>query len=206
MARTVRIGDVYLGLDKLGHMFNSSRPYYLEYRKHLRQGLPEDQALREVVLRGARREKFYLGGMTDGVISHADLEANYQGLRLALDLCQADPPYIVQTELGWELDRPMDLRDYVPPAFDESYNGNVYVMGRWKKTEQLLREEYCPEYAAPAAQQRLKRYRSLDHPSPSQEILADYFSEEEQRRRSDQAIDAVCGREQTGKTITHSSD
>ena len=195
MARTVRIGDVYLGLDKLGHMFNSSRPYYLEYREHLRQGLSEDQALRKVVLRGAWREKFFLGGMTDCVVSHADLEANYQGLRLALDLCQADPPYIVQTELGWELDRPVDLRDYVLPAFDESYNGNLYVMGRWKKMELLLREEYCPEYAAPAVQQRWERYRSLDQPSPSEEILADYFSEEDRRRRSDQAIDAVCARE-----------
>lgn len=192
MARSIRIGDVHIGVDKLGHLFNTSRCYYKKYRKSRRKGLSEQAALRRAVLRGARREKSVLGGTTDGVVSHADLEANYQGLRLALDLCEADPPYLERTAEGWRLSRPVDLRNYITPSLDESYNGNYFVLGRWKKTQPLLIEEYCPLYYSARVQRRLRRYRQLDEPSPSQKILEGYFSEEDREGRAGQAIPTVC--------------
>jgi len=206
MARTVRIGEVHVGMDKLGHLFNSSRPYYADYRKGLARGMTEEAVLREVVVRGARKEVAVLGGMTDSVVSHADLEANYQGLRLALDLCAKDRPYLERTEDGWRRVRPVDLRDYIPPALDESYNGNQYVQGRWKKVEPVLREEYCPLWTSTAVRQRMRRYRELDRPSPSKALLAGYFSDADRERRAGQAIEAVCREGELGDMYAGRAD
>ena len=134
-----------------------------------------------------------LGGATDSVISHGDLEANFQGMRLALDLCAADEPYLERTAEGWRRVRAVDLRDYLTPALDESHNGNLYVNGRWKKIEPVLRTEYCPIYTSQVVQDRMRRYDELDRPSPADALLVDYFSEEEKQLRVTQAISAVCG-------------
>ncbi len=191
MARTVRIGDVYLGVDKLAHMFGIGRRYYIHYRGQRRK-LTSDEAQRKTVVWGLKMERFFLGGYAEGIISHADLEANFQGLRLAMDMCEGDDPYLVAGDDGWQFSRPIDLRDYVNPAFDESYNSNHYFRFQWRVVQPILQEEYCPRYDNEEVQRRLTRYRQIDTGSLSREVIAQQYEKVGHRSPKLFAVDHLC--------------
>ncbi len=196
MARTVRIGEVYLGIDKLAHMFGIGRRYHVHYQRLLRRGLSPEEAQRRTVLWGLKREKFFLGGIAEGIISHADLEANFQGLRLAREMCEGERPYLTRGDGAWRLARPVDVRAHVNPAFDESYNSNQYLSSRWRAVRQVLLEEYCPRYESEQVQARLARYREIDQESASREIIASHYQERGRRSPRLFSIDNVCTGEQ----------
>jgi hypothetical protein len=191
MARTVRIGDVRFGTDKFGHLLGFGRRYYVRFRRASASGLSEDEAMRKVIRWGVRLEHVTVGGVVDGVVSYADLEANFQGLMLARNLCEADPPHLVLTEAGWELERPVDLREYVTPRFDESYNENRYTGWRWKKVRPILRQEYCDRYLSAPVQERLRRYQEVDRPNLVSLILAEQ-EERRGRNRQEQSMATIC--------------
>ncbi len=191
MARTIRVGDVYTGTDKLGHVFGFGRRYYNRYRAGLARGLDEEEALRRVVRWGVAIERYLAGGVLDGVFSYADVEANYQGLRLALDMCGGDAPYLAPTARGWILARPVDLGRYVTPNFDESYYNSHFSEQRWKSIRSIL-EGYCPLYRSAGVRAARARYRELDHPSPSMRIVAEIFARRGIDRQSRHSIEAVC--------------
>lgn len=96
MARTVRIGDVYLGVDKIGHFFGFGRRYFQRYLRHRAEGMDGEAAMREVVRWGAVIESSFVGGLVDGIFSHADLEANFQGMLMAIDCCQGERAYFAR--------------------------------------------------------------------------------------------------------------
>jgi len=122
MGRTVRVGEVYLGSDKFGHLLGFGRRYFQRYLRHRAHGASHDEAVDRVIDWGRVNEVSFVGGITDGIIAHADLEANYQGLRLALDCARSPAPYLARRDGQWVLTRPIDLRDYITPDFDESWN------------------------------------------------------------------------------------
>ncbi len=192
MDRTVRIGDVYLGVDKLAHVFGIGRRYHARYQKLRRRGLSPDEAQRNTVIWGLKMERFWLGGYTEGIVSHADLEANFQGLLLARAMCEGDDPYLARDDGGWRLTRPIDLRDYVNPAFDESYNHNVYFAYQWRVVEPVLRREHCPRYGTEEVQRRLARYREIDPGSLSREIIARQYERYGRRSPERFALDNLC--------------
>jgi len=192
MARTVRIGEVYLGVDKVSHFFGFGRRYHTRYQRARHRGLTPEEAQRKVILWGLRAERFFVGGVTDGIISHADLEANYQGLRMALDMCQGEDPYLERTASGWRLRRPIDLRDYVNPAFDESYNTNHYHPYRWHLVKPILVAEVCPRLASPAVQRRLASYRQLDRGSFSRQVIDEYYGRRQDPWPRRHSLAAAC--------------
>ena len=192
MARTVRIGDVYLGIDKLAHMFGIGRRYHVRYQRLRRRGLTPEEAQRQTIVWGFTRELVFLGGYTEGIVSHADLEANFQGLRLARDMCEGDEPFLVRDRVGWRFARPIDLRDYVNPGFDESYNSNHYFNFQWRVVQPILVEEYCPRFASEEVQQRLARYREIDAGSVSRAVLADYYRQQGRRSPHEFTLDHLC--------------
>lgn len=192
MARTVRIGDVYLGVDKLAHMFGIGRRYHVKFQRLRRRGLTPEEAQRATIIWGFSMELYFLGGYAEGIVSHADLEANFQGLRLARDMCEGEDPLLVRGDDGWRFARPIDLRDYVNPGFDESYNSNHYFNYQWRVVEPILVEEYCPRYASEDVQRRLARYREIDAGSVSREILADYYQQQGKKSPERFALDHLC--------------
>lgn len=192
MARTVRFGEVTLGIDKFGHLFAFGRRYYVRVQAKVRQGTPRREALTEAILWGLRLEDSLVGRMTDGVFSHADLEANYQGYRLAVDLCSASPPHLEHAADGWRLARPVDLAAYVTPLLDETFNNNHYADFRWKRVEPVLRREYCPEWRSPEVQARMRRYAWVAHPSFSTEVVASWFAEHGGNPQPRYALGRLC--------------
>ncbi len=191
LASSVRIGDVYLGTDKPPHMFGFGGRYYRRYLRALRKGAGEEEAMHQAIGWGLTLERYLVGGLTDGIVSYADLEANYQGMRLARDLCEAEPAHLELTDGGWRLARPVDLRRYVTPHLDESYNNSHYSSYRWKRIRGILEREYCPLYATAEVRQRLERYARLERPSLSRQMIADEFAAGAERQRQ-QSVEAVC--------------
>ncbi len=192
MSRTVRIGDVYLGVDKLAHIFGIGRRYHVRYQRLRRHGLLPEEAQRQTIIWGFNMELYFLGGYAEGIVAHADLEAHFQRLRLARDMCEGDDPLLVRGDDGWRFSRAIDLRDYVNPGFDESYNSNHYFDFQWRVVQPVLLEEYCPRYASEEVQRRLARYREIDAGSLSREVLADHYRQQGRKSPEQFALDRLC--------------
>jgi hypothetical protein len=176
MSSTVKVGGVYLGVDKFGHMMGEGRRYYTDFLHLLRRGFDEEEALRRVVLRHLRWERVLFGGLSNGVLSLADLEGNYQGMRLARAMCEGRRPYLVRRSGRWRLDRPIRIEDFVVPALDESYNPSRFPRGRWKRVRPIMLEEHCPKARGPVFRARLERYRQAHVPSLSHRVLERHFA------------------------------
>ena len=198
MSRTIHVDGVHLGIDKVNHMFGFGRRYYKRYRRARQRGLGEEEAVRRTVLWGLTIERWFVGGKIDGILSYADLEANFQGMRLARDLCEARPAHIQRVDGRWRLARWVDLRRYVNPRFDESYNENQYTGWRWRQVRVILEEEVCPRLADPAVRARWAQYRLADRPSRAERIIQNHLKERQRQRRREQSVLSVCPPELAG--------
>ena len=124
----IEYDGIRIGLDKLEHFFGSGYLYFAKH--HL-----ERAALSEALYFGARRELGILGAYTTGVISFADLSANFSGMRFWSHLLNeypdvigqpAEMPYISCINERWALTRQVTLRTYVDRTWDETFNCNRY--------------------------------------------------------------------------------
>ncbi|MCP4564406.1 MAG: hypothetical protein GY837_28140, partial [Bosea sp.] len=84
---TITVDGVRFGTDKFAHFVSSGWRYHLWRRRARAQGLDPAAAEEHAIRRGIFYERTILGGMTSGVFSPADLEANYQGMRFYHELC-----------------------------------------------------------------------------------------------------------------------
>lgn len=76
---SLKMYGVYLGIDKLGHMFNQGYEYYVLYHKMLNEKKTENEAMKAVVSWGEETENGMYGMVVDGVYSNGDLAANFGG-------------------------------------------------------------------------------------------------------------------------------
>jgi hypothetical protein len=159
----------------------------------------EEEAMRQAIQWGLNLERYLVGGLTDGIVSYADLEANYQGLMLSRDLCEAEPAHLQLTEAGWQLARPVDMRRYITPFLDESYNNSHFSRYRWKRIRRILEREYCPLYATAEIQQRLGRYRQIEASNLSREMIAEHAARKSRDRQKEHSIEAICPLAQTSR-------
>ena len=160
---TIRINDVRLGTDKFAHFFSEGWWYYRFYRKARRNGKDPEEAEARAINRGILSEKTILGKTSSGVFSPADLEANYQGMRFLVGLCEGGEPALERSDEGWRLSAPFDFRDYVSPEWDESYQPSMYTKRVWSKVRR--RDQQIQGQAPPGREQdRLHR----DEPRPGQ--------------------------------------
>jgi hypothetical protein len=141
---------------------------------------------------GERTERTYFGRYTTGVYSHADLVADFEGMRFwQRVLGRADDPlhasekpyvrcgrrFFLAGERRWRLSRKVDLTRYVTPVWDEAVNCPSYrsreiearVGARIAELSQAADTDYsCPVDAAACARAR-ERYGAfaprLLHPS-----------------------------------------
>ena len=192
MARTIEVGGIRMGADKLGHMLGLSRPYYRRYQRWRRRGESIEESLARAVRWGARAETRIVGGLVDGVVSYADLEANFQGLQLARRFCEGREPYLESTDSGWLQVRPIEMQDFINPGFDETYNINYYTRFRWNRVEPILLETYCPQLQSEIVQDRFRRYREIDSPSAARRLLQEEWQARGKFVQAKQRLETLC--------------
>jgi len=127
LAVLLRIGDVYVGSDKLGHFFTEGYGYYERYVAEGGQSALQHGELTESTL---------YGELTTGVFSFADLAANLNGLRFWNSILAKNPdpiqstkpisPYIGCRDGKWYRRRPFHWGDYIDLLWDEAINCNAY--------------------------------------------------------------------------------
>jgi hypothetical protein len=188
---TIQVAGVRFGTDKLAHLVSSGWTYYGEFREGLDNGLTPEQAERKAVLRGILEESLILGRAASGVQSIADLEASHAGMHLYLDLCDREDPILRLEDAGWIVSRPVDLRDYVTPRWDESYQPPVYTEGRWRKVRPVM-EGYCSRLSDPGVIAMRRSYRLRDEGSVVADVVAERVAEGKLQDPARFGIEAVC--------------
>ena len=176
VTRTIRIGDVYLGVDKLNHLVGIGRRYFVRYLSDRRSGLSEREATDNVIRWGVLVENSVLGTLINGIFSSADLEANYQGLLFARRFCEGPDPYLQFDGQEWRLAREIDLRDFVTPAFDETYYPPLYEDDLRLGVLTVLAEDYAGRAGSRTVVERFERYR-LTPPSLCMRFIERHLSE-----------------------------
>ena len=187
------IDGVYVSSDKIGHFIHHGYNYYQAYHRALERGATEADARYQAVLEvGVGDHVFFsewrlLGALTSGVVSNADLAANYIGMLFYINLTEEvmlrgrpQPPMLRVEDGYWRLNphvRPDSdfLTRFFAPHFDEALNPNFYdaltaevldgVIGRRCAT---LRRLYVDENGAPLGAADFLRLR---------EALRSYYGE-----------------------------
>ena len=141
---TIKINDVLVGTDKLGHFLSQGRKFYRRWLK-----LGDERLAAE---HSAYTERALFGQMTTGSYSNADLVANYEGYRFYRSLFEDDvvpgKPAILEWDGDhWIMQRPFDFADHVNDYWDEALNINDYddLLYSYMR-ERLL--TYCDDYRA----------------------------------------------------------
>jgi hypothetical protein len=189
---TIEVAGVRFGTDKLGHLVSSGWNHYTAYRKGIEHRETPVEAERGAVHRGVIEESLILGDLASGVQSIADLEANFAGLRFYRDLCDVEDPILALDGDRWAITRPVDLRDYVSPRWDESYQPSVYNPTRWRRVKPIL-EGYCDRIDDPQVVAMWRRYKERDHGSLVGRVVAERVAAGKLADPARFGIEAVCG-------------
>ena len=167
----VNVGGVYIGIDKLSHFTGSGFLYYQAYRIAKRAGNKEP--INQAIKIGITGEKTVIGRMATGVLSYGDLEANFQGFLFGLHMCEGKDPFLKYSSDGWQFSRPFDIRSYVNPNWDESYNPSFYFDGLnlmlMPKSTAALNNlpNFCEGYRSSYVQKLFHYYDSIQSKSES---------------------------------------
>jgi len=160
---TINVNSVYFGTDKISHFLGSGYEYYKIYLAVREKTDSENRARFGAIKWGIGMENSILGIHSVRVFSYADLEANYQGLIMAIGFCQGNRPNIVFNGSKWVLEKPVDFKNFVNPNWDETFNSSAF-------TEKLLKEvriniskrKLCEKLYSSWVTNRMKNYRMLD--------------------------------------------
>ena len=188
---TVEVNGVRLGTDKLTHLLGTAWYYHRWYRKARSRGVPLAEAEDRAVRRGLGHEITILGRAVSGVLSLADLEANYEGMWFYEHLCAGDDPNIVYDEGVWRLRRPFDLRDYVTPEWDESYQPNIYIRRKWPKVRQRMLR-YCRMLEHPQVRAMREAYAERDRVTETEKLIEEMVVAGKLPDPSQFTIESVC--------------
>ena len=108
-----------------------------------------------------------------------------------LNMCAGDDPTLVRDSDSWKIARPIDLRDYVHPRWDESYRPCIYSKGRWRKVRQGL-VQYCDRRNDPQVMEMHRRYREMERSTVAYEVVAEMVAEGNLKDPAEFSLDAVC--------------
>ncbi|CBW26282.1 putative exported protein [Halobacteriovorax marinus SJ] len=130
----MKVAGVHIGTDKFEHFMGSGYNYFKKY--YLKNGSLED-----AMDIGYRAETGILGATMTGVMSYADMVANFNGMRFWNTMLGKNPdvltqeevePYIVCEKEKWHKVRDIDFSDYIDSAWDEGINCS------WFRTESMV--------------------------------------------------------------------
>ncbi len=163
LARTINLNGIYMGTDKLGHFALIGRNYYHNYLSYKKDGLTSDEAMTKAILKGFATERGLLGYAVGGVLSFGDLEANYEGMKFAIDLCEGENPYLVFKDGRFEKNQnnSFNLKTYFNPRMDESFHFSFWRPGLYKRVKEKLAKEYCETKNDPMFLERISKYPAL---------------------------------------------
>lgn len=194
MARTIRMGDVYLGTDKIGHFLGYGRRYFEKYVGHRERGMSDREAQEKTIRWGMLWELSMVGRVVDGIMSYGDLEANYQGMHMAIDMSSEDDPMFRFEDGRWSTTRKIDLLPYMTPDLDESYNTNHYWLLRKRYVLPILREEIVGRLYDADVQARFKVYDEWE-PSLSMHYIEAYLARKKRNPRALQSLEVLYEQE-----------
>ena len=141
-APTVKIYGIHLGTDKVGHFTDMGMNYYRSYRGAIRGGDTREEAIKYAVRDNLANPIFsesgFLGLLTAGSYSNADLVSNYCGFLLYLNTTEPvllkgelRPPLLVRDGVYWKLNshvrRDSDFFSwFFSEHWDETLNPSVF--------------------------------------------------------------------------------
>ncbi len=146
IGQSFKLDGKIVGTDKLGHFFMQGFGYF----KEVEDGKTIDQ-----VVRAEHGEDGIFGLTTTGVMSYADMAANYSGYTFWKELYAGEKPYFRCEEgKGWVQTRSFTWKDYVSDAWDEAINCSVMKPSLGERVEANLRKQgmSCPVSAARCSQ------------------------------------------------------
>tara|TARA_Y100001954_G_scaffold75824_1_gene83142 strand:+ start:1676 stop:2659 length:984 start_codon:yes stop_codon:yes gene_type:complete len=160
----LRMGEVYLGSDKFEHFFSSGYRYF---SSHYGKG----KSLRKTLMIGLREEYGLLGRYPTGVISYADLAADFNGMRFWNHVLQKKDdvlgseknlgPYVKCINKKWTLVKEMDWSNYLDDSMDEAINCSQFKSKNMvKKIKKRLQELQVPHQriiSCPINRNKLKK-------------------------------------------------
>ena len=189
---TIEVAGVRIGADKLGHFLSDGASAEKRYRRALAHGASEADAVMSAMQFGVTEERTIMGQSSSGIFSPADLEANFQGLMFYRGLCDGAEPRLARTPGGWRLERPLDLRDFVTPEWDESWQPNVYTHSRWASVKPVMRR-YCDLLSDPGIQARRAGYAARDRETMVESLVRSLVAAGSLDDPAQFTIDAACG-------------
>ena len=193
LASTIKADGVRFGVDKLAHFVSVGWLYYKDLHHLTEDGVDEATAVGTIIRKGIDGELLYLlGYRVSGVFSISDLEADYQGMLFYRDLCSGPDPVLALENGRWVVRRPIDLRRYITPEWDESYEPIVYSPGRWKGIRPRL-ERLCPKLDSPWLRELWKEYRARDTVTPTERVVSELVDEGRIPDPHRFTLPAVCG-------------
>ncbi len=130
IGQSFRLDGKIVGTDKLGHFFMQGFGYF----KEVEEGEDIDK-----VVRRDHGEDGIFGLTTSGVMSYADMAANYAGYLFWKELYSGEDPYFKCEEgKGWVQTRAFTWKDYVTDAWDEAINCSVMRPSLGQRVEMNL--------------------------------------------------------------------
>jgi hypothetical protein len=116
----VRVHGIYIGTDKIGHFFQEGM------RNYIARSMGERAILKRSI---SAWEGSETGMSTTGVLSYADLAANFSGQLYWENVWRSSNAYFVcdpKTNRWQRTDRNFSFRDYIHNGWDEGINCNEY--------------------------------------------------------------------------------
>lgn len=153
---TVNVGGTLFGTDKFLHFFHLGKIYHAAYLEAREEGLSEAAALARAVEVSAGANPFlsengFLGTMSTGIRSNADLAADYAGLKFYRNLTEPVsigetrlPPMLQRDGVYWRLGNRVQpgsdfFAAFVTPHFNEALNPNGYLGPIGERVQAMLR-------------------------------------------------------------------
>ena len=185
---TIKVNEVLIGSDKLGHFLSQGRKFYRRYLKYLDESkAAEHSAYTELAL---------FGQGTTGVYSNADLVANYEGFLFYRSLFEDNiipgkPAILAWQDNDWVIQRQFTWADHVNEYWDEALNINHFDALLYPHMKQRLLT-FCPDYF-----QAPELYEIQD-----EESLKLHYQHIQLRDTSELRLSNLCEPDDEGYSIT----
>lgn len=152
---SIKLGNNYIGTDKLGHFFDQGYEYYKRWT------LTSD--MKDVFRMGARNENSQLGAKRTGVTSYADLAANYSGFLFWKNTTEGENPYFTCSAGVWKQNKDFHWRDHVTAAWDEAINCNKYESDEFQQAveKNIKKLENKKKYTCPVDEEACQSLAKL---------------------------------------------
>ena len=185
---TIKVNDVLIGSDKLGHFLSQGRKFYRRYLKYLDESKAAEHS--------AYTERALFGQGTTGVYSNADLVANYEGFLFYRSLFEDDiipgkPAILAWQDNGWVIQRQFTWADHVNEYWDEALNINDFDTLLYPHMKERLLT-FCPDYFQAPELYEIQ----------NEDLLKERYEDLQLRDTTDLRLNNLCPPEDGGYSVT----